>query len=272
MSLRVRKAAVLGAGVMGAQIAAHMVNADIPVILFDLTAMDSDPSGVAKRAIENLKKLSPPPCATRERLGYIEPANYDEHLEKLRDCDLVIEAIAERMDWKLDLYKRISPHVKTDVVLASNTSGLSIEEMGRALPEALRSRFCGLHFFNPPRYMTLLELIPVAATDPALADGLEAFLTTVLGKGVVRAFDTPNFIANRIGVFSILAVFHHTQELGLSFDAADAVTGALIGRASSATYRTADVVGFDTMGHVVKGMNARLGGDPWHKYYQIPAW
>ena len=272
MSLRVRKAAVLGAGVMGAQIAAHMVNADIPVILFDLTAKESDPSEVAKRAIENLKKLSPPPCATRDRLGYIEPANYDQNLEKLRDCDLVIEAIAERMDWKLDLYKRISPYVKADVVLASNTSGLSIEEMGRALPEALRSRFCGLHFFNPPRYMTLLELIPVAATDPALADGLEAFLTTVLGKGVLRAFDTPNFIANRIGVFSILAVFHHTQELGLSFDAADAVTGALIGRASSATYRTSDVVGFDTMSHVVKGMNARLGSDPWHKYYQIPAW
>jgi 3-hydroxyacyl-CoA dehydrogenase len=272
MSLQVRKAAVLGAGVMGAQIAVHMVNADIPVVLFDLTAKEGDPSGVAKRAIENLKKLSPPPGATRDRVGYIEPANYDQHLEKLRDCDLVIEAIAERMDWKLDLYKRISPYVKPDIVLASNTSGLSIEEMGRALPEALRSRFCGLHFFNPPRYMTLLELIPVAATDPALADGLEAFLTTVLGKGVVRAFDTPNFIANRIGVFSMLAVFYHTQELGLSFDAADAVTGPLIGRAPSATFRTADVVGFDTMSHVVKGMNARLGGDPWHKYYEIPAW
>ncbi|MCB2039151.1 MAG: 3-hydroxyacyl-CoA dehydrogenase family protein, partial [Ottowia sp.] len=187
----------------GAQIAAHMANADIPVVLFDLSATEGDPSGVSRRAIDNLKKLSPPPAATRDRLNYIEPANYNQHLEKLRDCDLVIEAIAERMDWKLDLYRRIAPHVKPEVALASNTSGLSIEEMGGALPEALRPRFCGVHFFNPPRYMTLVEVIPVAATDPQLVDDLESFLTTELGKGIVRAFDTPNFIANRVGVFSL---------------------------------------------------------------------
>jgi 3-hydroxyacyl-CoA dehydrogenase len=272
MTLQVRKTAVLGAGVMGAQIAAHLANANVPVVLFDLTAKEGDPSGVAKRAIENLKKLSPPPAATRDRIGYVEPANYDEHLDKLKECDLIIEAIAERMDWKLDLYKRIAPHVAPNVAIASNTSGLSIEEMGKALPEALRSRFCGVHFFNPPRYMTLIEIIPVATTDPKLADDLESFLTTTLGKGVVRALDTPNFIANRVGVFSLLAVIHHTQSLGLSFDEADAVTGPLIGRATSATFRTMDVVGLDTMAHVVKTMKDRLPDDPWHKFYEAPAW
>jgi 3-hydroxyacyl-CoA dehydrogenase len=272
MTLQVRKTAVLGAGVMGAQIAAHLANANVPVVLFDLTAKDGDPSGVARKAIENLKKLSPPPAAVKDRFGYIEPANYDEHLAKLGECDLVIEAIAERMDWKLDLYKRIAPHIAPHVAIASNTSGLSIEEMGKALPENLRSRFCGVHFFNPPRYMTLIEIIPVASTDPKLVDDLESFLTTTLGKGVVRALDTPNFIANRVGVFSLLAVMHHTHDLKLTFDAADAVTGPLIGRATSATFRTADVVGLDTMAHVVKTMKDRLPDDPWHKYYEVPTY
>jgi 3-hydroxyacyl-CoA dehydrogenase len=272
MTLQVRKTAVLGAGVMGAQIAAHLANANVPVVLFDLTARESDPSSVARKAIENLKRLSPPPAAVRDRLGYIEAANYDEHLPQLKDCDLVIEAIAERMDWKLDLYKRIAPHVAPNVVLASNTSGLSIEEMGGALPESLRPRFCGVHFFNPPRYMTLIEIIPVAATDRKLADDLESFLVTTLGKGVVRAFDTPNFIANRVGVFAQLAVMHHTQDLNLTFDEADAVTGPLVGRASSATFRTCDVAGLDTMAHVIRTMKDRLSDDPWHKHFEAPAY
>jgi 3-hydroxyacyl-CoA dehydrogenase len=270
MALHVRKAAVLGSGVMGAQIAAHLVNAGIPVVLFDLVAKSGDPSEVAKKAIENLRKISPPPAAVRDRLGYIEPANYDEHLAKLVECDLVIEAIAERMDWKLDLYERIAPHLAGSAVIASNTSGLSINDMGKALPNALQSRFCGVHFFNPPRYMTLIEIIPTAATDPELVDDLESFLTTTLGKGVIRALDTPNFIANRVGVFSLLAVMHHAQNLNLSIPEADAVTGPLIGRATSATFRTCDVVGLDTMAHVVHTMNDRLRDDPWHPYYEVP--
>jgi 3-hydroxyacyl-CoA dehydrogenase len=270
MTLHVRKAAVLGAGVMGAQIAAHLANANVPVVLFDLAARDRDPSDIARKAIENLKKLSPPPAAVRDRLGYIEPANYDEHLAKLEECDLVVEAIAERMDWKLDLYRRIAPHIAPNVAIASNTSGLSIDEMGAALPENLRSSFCGVHFFNPPRYMTLVEIIPAAATDPKLVDDLESFLTTTLGKGVVRAFDTPSFIANRVGVFSLLAVMRHTQSLNLSIAEADAVTGPLMGRAASATFRTCDVVGLDTMAHVVHTMKDRLPDDPWHEYYEVP--
>jgi 3-hydroxyacyl-CoA dehydrogenase len=157
-------------------------------------------------------------------------------------------------------------------VLASNTSGLGINQLSDVLPEELRHRFCGVHFFNPPRYMHLAELIPAKATDAAVLEGLETFLTTTLGKGVVYAKDTPNFIGNRIGVFSILSTIHHTQQFGLGFDVADALTGPAIGRPKSATYRTADVVGLDTMAHVIKTMGDTLPNDPWHAYFQAPAW
>ena len=271
-SLRIRKAAVLGAGVMGAQIAAHLVNADVETVLFDLPSKDGDKSAIARKAIQNLAKLSPSPLAEKARASAITPANYDEHLEMLRGCDLVIEAIAERLDWKLDLYKKIAPYLSENAVVASNTSGLSINALAEALPATLRPRFSGIHFFNPPRYMHLVELIPDRETDRAILAGLEAFLTTTLGKGVVYAKDTPNFIGNRIGVFSILATMHHTEAFGLGFDVVDALTGPAIGRPKSATYRTADVVGLDTMAHVIKTMADTLPKDPWHRYFAPPAW
>jgi 3-hydroxyacyl-CoA dehydrogenase len=269
--LRIRKAAVLGAGVMGAQIAAHLTNAGVETLLFDLPAKEGPRSGIALKAIANLAKLSPAPLADKNFAAAITPANYDEHLDHLKDVDLVIEAIAERMDWKLDLYKKIAPHVSATAVLASNTSGLSINGLAEALPEELRHRFTGVHFFNPPRYMHLVEVIPTRLTDPAVVDGLEAFLTTTLGKGVVIAKDTPNFIGNRIGVFSMLAAMHHTEQFKLGFDTVDALTGPALGRPKSATYRTADVVGLDTMAHVIKTMADTLPDDPWLKYFKAPA-
>ncbi len=268
----VRKAAVLGAGVMGAQIAAHLANADVEPLLFDLASKDGDPNGIVLKAIANLRKLDPSPIATATRADAIQPANYDQHLALLADCDLVIEAISERMDWKADLYKKVAPHIRADAVFASNTSGLSINQLAQALPAQLRPRFCGVHFFNPPRYMHLVELIATKDTEPAALDALETFLVTALGKGVVRAKDTPNFIANRVGVFSMLATIHHAQRLGLGFDEVDAITGPLIGRPKSATFRTADVVGLDTFAHVVNTMRDALKDDPWHRYYQVPAW
>jgi 3-hydroxyacyl-CoA dehydrogenase len=271
-ALRVRKAAVLGAGVMGAQIAAHLTNANVETVLFDLPAKEGPKSGIALKAIENLKKLSPAPLADSTRAAAIIPANYDDDLEHLKDVDLVIEAIAERMDWKLDLYKKIAPHVSKTAVLASNTSGLSINGLAEALPEELRHRFTGVHFFNPPRYMHLVELIPTKLTDKGVLDGLEAFLTTTVGKGVVYAKDTPNFIGNRIGVFSMLATMYHTEQFKLGFDTVDALTGPAVGRPKSATYRTADVVGLDTMAHVIKTMADTLADDPWHAYFKAPAW
>jgi 3-hydroxyacyl-CoA dehydrogenase len=256
---------------MGAQIAAHLANASVETILFDLPAKDGNPNGIVDKAIANLSKLSPAPLATRGRGAEIVAANYGQHLEWLAGCDLVIEAIAERMDWKHDLYAKVAPHLAPHAIFASNTSGLPIRELARGLPESVHPRFCGVHFFNPPRYMHLAELIPIAATAPKVLDDLEAFLTTTLGKGVVRAKDTPNFIGNRIGVFSMLSTMHHTQASGLGFDVVDALTGPAIGRPKSATYRTADVVGLDTMGHVIKTMADTLPDDPWHRYFAAPA-
>ncbi|SPB15168.1 3-hydroxyacyl-CoA dehydrogenase [Caballeronia novacaledonica] len=269
-TLNIKKVAVLGAGVMGAQIAAHLINARVPVMLFDLPAKEGPKNGIALKAIENLKKLSPAPFGVKDDAQYIEPANYDDDIEQLKTCDLVIEAIAERMDWKHDLYKKVSPHIAPHAIFASNTSGLSITELSNGFSDELKSRFCGVHFFNPPRYMHLVELIPTAATKPEILDQLETFLTSVTGKGVVRAKDTPNFIANRVGVFSILAVIAEAEKFGLRFDEVDDLTGARLGRAKSATFRTADVVGLDTMAHVIKTMQDNLPGDPFFSVYKTP--
>src|SRR5690606_26316513 len=230
----------------------------------------------ASKAVAGMKKLDPAPFAAKDRAQYIELANYGSDLARLGECDLVIEAIAEKMEWKLDLYAKVAPHLKAGAIFASNTSGLSIEALAAGMPAGRRSQFCGIHFFNPPRYMPLVELIPIAATDAALLDGLEAWLVTRLGKSIVRAKDTPNFVANRVGVFSILAVLHHTQRLGLAFDEVDLLTGPRIGRPKSATFRTADVVGLDTLVHVLGTMQATLGSgdhaDPWAAHFRTPEW
>src|SRR6202171_3785611 len=268
----VRQAAVLGAGVMGAQIAAHLANANVKPILFELAAEGKDKNANVTKALDGLTKLNPSPLATASVVKQITPANYDENLAWLKDCDLVIEAISKRMDWKKSLFEKIAPHIGPNAIFASNTSGLSITELSKTLPAALRKRFCGIHFFNPPRYMRLVEIIPTAETDPAILDRLETFLTTTLGKGVLRAKDTPNFVANRVGVFSMLATMHHTAQFKLGFDEVDALTGPAIGRGKSATFRTADVVGLDTMAHVVKTLGDTLPADPWAAYYKAPEW
>lgn len=268
----VKKVAVLGAGVMGAQIAAHLVNVKVPVVLFDLPAKEGPKSGIAERAIANLKKLKPSPIGVAEDADLIQPANYEEHLKLLKGCDLIIEAIAERMDWKLDLYTKIAPHVAKHAIVASNTSGLSITKLSEALPDAIKPRFCGIHFFNPPRYMPLVELIATPTTQPVVLDQLEAFVTSGLGKGVVRAKDTPNFIANRIGIAGMLATMKEVENFGLTFDVVDDLTGKKLGRASSGTFRTADVVGLDTMAHVIKTLQDNLSAetDPFYGSFGTP--
>jgi len=268
----IRKVAVLGAGVMGAQIAAHCINARVPVVLFDLPAKEGSKNGIVDKAVANLKKLNPAPLGEANEAAWIRQANYDDDLPLLQDCDLVIEAIAERMDWKHDLYKKVTPHLGKSTIFASNTSGLSITALSDGFDAELRKRFCGVHFFNPPRYMHLVELIPTASTDGAILDRLETFLTTTLGKGVVRAKDTPNFVANRVGVFSILAVIKEGEKFGLGFDVIDDLTGSKLGRAKSATFRTSDVVGLDTMAHVIKTMQDTLPADkdPFASLYATP--
>ncbi|RKP49165.1 3-hydroxyacyl-CoA dehydrogenase/enoyl-CoA hydratase family protein [Trinickia fusca] len=270
-NLIIRKVAVLGAGVMGAQIAAHLINAKVPVLLFDLPAKEGPKNAIALKAIDNLKKLSPAPFGVKDDARYVEPANYEDDIARLAECDLVIEAIAERMDWKHDLYKKVSPHLAPHAIFATNTSGLSITKLSEGFSDELKARFCGVHFFNPPRYMHLVELIPTSHTRPQIIDDLETFLTSVVGKGVVRAKDTPNFIANRVGIFSILAVMAEAAKFGLRFDEVDDLTGSRLGRAKSATFRTADVVGLDTMAHVIKTMQDNLTDDPFFPVYETPA-
>jgi 3-hydroxyacyl-CoA dehydrogenase len=267
----VKKVAVLGAGVMGAQIAAHCINARVPVVLFDLPAKEGPKNGIVLRTIDNLKKLSPAPFGHNDDAAQLQAANYEDDLALLTGCDLIIEAIAERMDWKHDLYRKVAPFIAPNAIFASNTSGLSITALSDGFAADLKQRFCGVHFFNPPRYMHLVELIPTAATRPEILDQLETFLTSTLGKGVVRAKDTPNFIANRVGVFGMLATMHEAEKFGLSVDIVDDLTGAKLGRAKSGTFRTADVVGLDTMGHVIKTMQDNLPDDPFFPLYQTPA-
>ncbi len=267
---QVRKVAVLGAGVMGAQIAAHLVNVKVPVVLFDLPAKEGPKNGIVTKAVEGLKKLKPAPLGVAENAALIQQANYEEHLELLKDCDLIIEAIAERMDWKLDLYTKIAPFVSPNAIVASNTSGLSITKLSEVLPESIKPRFCGIHFFNPPRYMYLVELINTPTTEANVLDQLEGFVTSSLGKGVVRAHDTPNFVANRVGVAGMMATMIEAQKFGLSVDVVDDLTGKKLGRASSGTFRTADVVGLDTMAHVMKTMQDNLQADPFYQMYATP--
>ena len=271
----IKKVAILGAGVMGAQIAAQCINVGLPVILFDLPSKSDDgktvnKNAIALKAIENLKKLKPAPLALAVDANLIIAANYEDDLGLLADCDLIIEAIAERLDWKHALYEKVGPHIPAHALFATNTSGLPIGELAKGFSGDLKKRFCGVHFFNPPRYMHLLELIPATDTDPGVLDALETFMTSTMGKGVVRAKDTPNFIGNRVGVFSILAVFAEAQKYGLGFDEVDAITGSKLGRAKSATFRTSDVVGLDTMAHVINTMEVALQDDSFSTLFKTP--
>ncbi len=296
---QVRKVAVLGAGVMGAQIAAHLANVRVPVVLFDLAdnrgptfpasrgslppegagsalgrpGGETGPkNGIVTKAVEGLKKLKPAPLGVADDAALIQQANYEEHMEVLGECDLIIEAIAERMEWKQGLYHRIAPFVAPHAIVAYNTSGLSITKLSEALPESIKPRFCGIHFFNPPRYMYLVELINTPTTDPQILDDLETFVTSGLGKGVVRAHDTPNFIANRIGIAGMLGTLKEVDNFGLTFDVVDDLTGKKLGRASSGTFRTADVVGLDTLAHVIETLQNNLNAqtDPFYASFGAP--
>src|SRR6516225_6356676 len=224
---------------MGAQIAAHLVNVKVPVVLFDLPAKSGPKNGIVTKAVDGLKKLKPAPLGLVEDAALIQQANYEDNLELLRGCDIVIEAIAERMDWKLDLYTKVAPFIAPHAIVASNTSGLSITKLSEVLPAEIKPRFCGIHFFNPPRYMALVELINTPTTGPEILDQLEAFVTTALGKSVVRAHDTPNFVANRVGIAGMMATMIEAEKFGLSVDVVAGLTakGALGQKTGAGFYK-----------------------------------
>lgn len=253
--MKLKQFAVIGSGTMGAQIAALLSNAGFNVFLFDL---QKEGYNLAEAGCAKLLKMDPAPLASPTFLQFIHPKNLEHDLPLLLTCDLIIEAVPEEMSIKENLFKKIAPFLKETALLASNTSGLSIEKMAETLPSALKPRFLGMHFFNPPRYLPLVELIPHSQTDPLLMDQVEAFLVSDLGKEVVRARDTPNFIANRLGVFGLLSTLAQAQAFNIPLEVVDELTGKLIGRPKSATCRTMDLVGLDVLSHVVSTMHAEL--------------
>ncbi|MDQ7016913.1 MAG: 3-hydroxyacyl-CoA dehydrogenase/enoyl-CoA hydratase family protein [Gammaproteobacteria bacterium] len=270
---QMQTAAVLGSGVMGAQIAAHLANSGLQVRLFDLCSeSEGQPNALAEKALRGLAKLKPEALLDKMVLARIQAANYRDDLPQLRHCDLVIEAVSENPKIKKALYQQVAEQFNPEAIFASNTSGLSIERLAAALPISLRPHFCGIHFFNPPRYMHLVELIAHSGSDAEMLDFLEAFLTHRLGKGVIRARDTPAFIANRIGTFSIVSICHHAERFKLAPVEVDLLTGKLLGRPKSATYRTMDLVGLDILAAVVGSLRTRLTDDPWQQQFTLPSW
>ncbi|MFT0745853.1 3-hydroxyacyl-CoA dehydrogenase/enoyl-CoA hydratase family protein [Synechococcus sp. RC10B2] len=258
------RAAVLGAGTMGAQIAAHLANIGWQVLLLDLT-LDH-----AKQGLERVSKLKPAPFYLPELASRIELGSFETDFPRLKEADWVIEAVVEKPDIKRELWTRVQDYVAPNAVLSTNTSGLSIHEMSDACREDIKRRFLGTHFFNPPRYLKLLELIPRRETDPDILEGVARFAERVLGKRVVIARDTPGFIANRLGVHSMMVVFPLMQEFGMTIEEVDALTGPLIGNPRSATFRLADIVGLDVMASVAGNLHERLATDAEKRVFALP--
>ncbi|MEZ4741823.1 MAG: 3-hydroxyacyl-CoA dehydrogenase/enoyl-CoA hydratase family protein [Bdellovibrionota bacterium] len=285
MSLKIRRATVLGAGVMGAQIAAHLAAAGVRVHLLDLSSPEppKDPKqakAVGKNyraarsilALEQLKLLKPSPIMSPSILTNIIPGNFDDDMSVIAESDWVLEAVVERLDIKLSIHNQIASYVRPGVPVCTNTSGIPLHDIAKDMSESYVKCFFATHFFNPPRYMHLLEVIPLPETDAQLMNDVSNWISENLGKGVVFAFDTVNFIANRIGVFSMQTTNRHMIELGLNFETVDALTGKLIGRPSSATMRTLDVVGVDTYAHVAKNVYDRATDDPERELFLPPNW
>jgi 3-hydroxyacyl-CoA dehydrogenase len=282
MTLKIKRAAVLGAGVMGAQIAALLAAAGVKTHLLDLAtdaAGEADPAKAraarsrrALDAVENLKRLKPAPLFKPEHLTNILPGNFDDDMPALAGCDWILEAVVERLDIKQALHRKIAQHARAGVPVTTNTSGLSLAEIVEGLPESYQQRFFGTHFFNPPRYMRLLEVIPHAATDTRLFAAFETWAEERLGKGLVRASDSVNFIANRLGTFCSHSVMRAMQELDLNVETIDFLTGPLLGRAKSGTFRTADVVGLDTSVSVALNNYEKAPNDPYRDWFLTPSW
>ena len=258
--LPLRKAAVLGAGTMGSRIAAHLANAGVSVLLLDLPSAEGARNSVADKAVDALKKSKPAAFYTPSAASRLSTGNFDDDLTQLAECDWIVEAVTENLEIKQQLLTRVAPHVHPHAFLTTNTSGIPVGSIASVLPAELRRRWFGTHFFNPPRYMRLVEVIPGPNTDPAVMTSFSAFLDQNLGKEVVRARDTPNFIANRIGTFFILETLRVMEEEGLDVEEVDALTGTAIGLPRTGTFRLGDMVGLDILAHVARNFARQSKG------------
>jgi len=279
VTFQIKRAAVLGSGVMGSGIAAHLANIGIPTLLMDMVPRDltdenkTNPKArnqIAQGALEKLLKQKPAPLASKKNLALLTAGNFEDDLEKLKDVDWIIEVIVENLDIKKGLYEKIDAVRKPGTIISSNTSGISINAMVEGRSDDFQKHFLGTHFFNPPRYLKLLEVIPAKTTLPEVVQFMQTFGEDRLGKGVVIAKDTPNFIANRIGTYGLLITLREMLAKGYSVGEVDSVTGPVIGRPKSATFRTLDVVGLDTFGHVARNVYDQTTGDE-QKVFEVPS-
>ncbi len=280
MSKRIiKKVAVLGWGVMGSRIACHFAGIGVQVLLLDIVPAEAKESDnktlrnkIVNDSLQAAIKSNPSPVYTKDVVKRITTGNFDDNLKDIAACDWMIEVVVERLDIKQSLYEKVEQFRKPGTLITSNTSGIPIHLLSEGRSEDFKKNFCGTHFFNPPRYLRLLEIIPTPDTDPAVVDFLMHYGDLYLGKTTVLAKDTPAFIANRIGVFGMMAIFGLIEKLGMNIDEVDALTGPIIGRPKSATFRTADVVGIDTLVKVAKGVYDNCPGDEQREVFQIPAW
>jgi 3-hydroxyacyl-CoA dehydrogenase len=275
----IRKVAVLGSGVMGSRIACHFAGVGVQVLLMDIVpkeATDSDKKAARNKlvndALQAAVKSNPSPLYTKEAAKKITTGNFTDNMKDIAGCDWVIEVVVERLDIKQQVFAEVEKYRKPGTLITSNTSGIPIHLMAEGRSEDFKKHFCGTHFFNPPRYLRLLEIIPTPHTNQAVVDFLMHYGDLYLGKTTVLCKDTPAFIANRVGVFGIMAIFKLVDKMGLTIDEVDALTGPIIGRPKSATFRTADVVGIDTLVKVAKGIQDNCPNDEQRDIFTIPAW
>src|SRR5829696_866099 len=275
----IKKVAVLGSGVMGSRIACHFAGIGVQALLLDIVPNEAKESGnttlrnkIVNDSLQAAVKSNPSPVYTKDVVKRITTGNFEDNIKDIASYDWIIEVVVERLDIKQALYEKVEQFRKPGTLITTNTSGIPIHLLLQGRSEDFKKNFCGTHFFNPPRYLRLLEIIPSPETDKAVIDFLLHYGDLYLGKTTVLAKDTPAFIANRIGVFGIMAIFQLVEKLGLTIDEVDALTGPIIGRPKSATFRTADVVGIDTLVKVAKGVAENCPVDEQKEVFQIPSW
>ncbi len=279
MNPHIKKVAVLGSGVMGSRIACHFAGIGVPVLLLDIVSPDAkDGATKAERnklvntALQTAIKLNPSPVYTSEAVKKITTGNFADDLSGIKDCDWIIEAVVEKLSVKQQLFEKVEQFRRPGTLISSNTSGIPIHTMAEGRSNDFQQHFCGTHFFNPPRYLRLLEIIPTVHTLPWVIEFFMHYGDLFLGKTTVLCNDTPGFIANRIGIYSIMSLFAVMEKMELSIDEVDALTGPVLGRPKSATFRTADVVGIDTLVHVAKGLFDNCPNDASREQFRVPAW
>jgi 3-hydroxyacyl-CoA dehydrogenase len=281
----INKVAVLGSGIMGSRIACHFANKGVQVLLLDIPPKELLPAEekkgltleskavrnrITQSNLTNTVKANPSPIYSKKFVSRISVGNFEDDMPRIKDCDWIIEVVVEKLDIKKIVFEQVEKYRTPGTLVTSNTSGIPIHLMMDGRSDDFNANFCGTHFFNPPRYLKLLEIIPTPKTDPSVIDFLMSYGDEYLGKTTVLAKDTPAFIANRVGIFSIMDLFHKFSTMGMTIEEVDKLTGPVIGRPKSATFRTCDVVGLDTLVLVAKGLNAAVKDDEKNSTFALP--